>query len=92
SIHHAYFQAGADITTTNTFTATRIGQADYGLEEAVRGAMLVGKGPETIRKVVAVADDLKTAPGMCGSLSGMIPVEVGQPHVLVSELVVGGQA
>ncbi len=62
------------------------------LEEAVRGAMLVGKGPETIRKVVAVADDLKTAPGMCGSLSGMIPVEVGQPHVLVSELVVGGQA
>ena len=62
------------------------------LEEPVRGAMLLGKGPETIRKVVAVADDLKTAPGMCGSLSGMVPVEVGQPHVLVSELVVGGQA
>jgi 5-methyltetrahydrofolate--homocysteine methyltransferase len=32
-IHHAYFEAGADIATTNTFTATRIGQADYGLEE-----------------------------------------------------------
>lgn len=62
------------------------------LEEPVRRAMLLGKGPETIRKVVAVADDLKTAPGMCGSLSGMVPVEVGQPHVLVSELVVGGQA
>jgi len=30
-IHRAYFDAGADIATTNTFTATRIGQADYGL-------------------------------------------------------------
>jgi 5-methyltetrahydrofolate--homocysteine methyltransferase len=35
SIHHAYLDAGADITTTNTFTATAIGQADYGLESAV---------------------------------------------------------
>jgi 5-methyltetrahydrofolate--homocysteine methyltransferase len=35
SVHDAYFAAGADITTTNTFTATSIGQADYGLEDAV---------------------------------------------------------
>src|SRR3954465_12153122 len=34
-VHDAYFAAGADITTTNTFTATSIGQADYALEEAV---------------------------------------------------------
>jgi 5-methyltetrahydrofolate--homocysteine methyltransferase len=34
-VHRAYLDAGADITTTNTFTATRIGQADYGLQEAV---------------------------------------------------------
>src|SRR5919197_3656127 len=34
-IHRAYFEAGADIATTNTFTATSIGQADYGLEDAV---------------------------------------------------------
>ena len=34
-MHDAYFAAGADITTTNTFTATSIGQADYGLEDAV---------------------------------------------------------
>ncbi len=61
------------------------------VEEAVRGAMLVGKGPDTIQKVVAVADDLEMGVGMCGSLSGSIPVEVGQPHVLVSEIVVGGQ-
>ena len=33
-IHDAYFEAGADIATTNTFTATSIGQADYALQEA----------------------------------------------------------
>jgi 5-methyltetrahydrofolate--homocysteine methyltransferase len=35
-IHRQYLAAGADITTTNTFTATSIGQADYGLEGSVR--------------------------------------------------------
>jgi 5-methyltetrahydrofolate--homocysteine methyltransferase len=34
-IHRQYFAAGADITTTNTFTATSIGQSDYGLEGAI---------------------------------------------------------
>jgi 5-methyltetrahydrofolate--homocysteine methyltransferase len=34
-VHDSYFAAGADIATTNTFTATSIGQADYGLEDAV---------------------------------------------------------
>ena len=42
SIHDAYFEAGADITTTNTFTATSIGQADYGLQDAVRDMNLEG--------------------------------------------------
>jgi 5-methyltetrahydrofolate--homocysteine methyltransferase len=35
-VHRRYLAAGADITTTNTFTATSIGQADYGLESYVR--------------------------------------------------------
>ena len=34
-VHRAYLEAGADIIETNTFTATRIAQADYGLESAV---------------------------------------------------------
>src|SRR5918911_2387198 len=34
-IHREYFAAGADIATTNTFTATSIGQGDYGLQEHV---------------------------------------------------------
>jgi 5-methyltetrahydrofolate--homocysteine methyltransferase len=35
-VHRQYLAAGADITTTNTFTATSIGQADYGLQSHVR--------------------------------------------------------
>ncbi len=35
AIHGAYLDAGADIIETNTFTATRIAQADYGLEGVV---------------------------------------------------------
>jgi 5-methyltetrahydrofolate--homocysteine methyltransferase len=41
-IHRQYLAAGADITTTNTFTATQIGQADYGLEDAVRDMNVAG--------------------------------------------------
>src|SRR5437879_8009447 len=45
-IHLAYFRAGADIVCTNTFSSTRIAQADYGLQEIayelnVAGAQLV---------------------------------------------------
>jgi 5-methyltetrahydrofolate--homocysteine methyltransferase len=41
-VHRAYLAAGADITTTNTFTATSIGQADYGLEGAVYDLNVAG--------------------------------------------------
>jgi 5-methyltetrahydrofolate--homocysteine methyltransferase len=34
-LHDQYYAAGADISETNTFSATRIGMADYGLEDAV---------------------------------------------------------
>src|SRR4051812_9937549 len=41
-VHEAYFTAGADIATTNTFTATSIGQADYALESAVYDMNVAG--------------------------------------------------
>src|SRR5438067_10456556 len=41
-LHRAYFEAGADIATTNTFTATRIGQADYALEDYAAEMSLAG--------------------------------------------------
>jgi 5-methyltetrahydrofolate--homocysteine methyltransferase len=41
-IHREYLAAGADVTTTNTFTATSIGQGDYGLEAAVHEMNVAG--------------------------------------------------
>jgi len=41
-VHRQYLAAGADITTTNTFTATSIGQADYALQHLVRDMNLQG--------------------------------------------------
>ncbi|HZZ86886.1 MAG TPA: homocysteine S-methyltransferase family protein [Caulobacteraceae bacterium] len=41
-LHDQYFAAGADISETNTFTATSIAQADYGLQSAVRDINLAG--------------------------------------------------
>jgi 5-methyltetrahydrofolate--homocysteine methyltransferase len=52
SIHDDYFAADADFATTNSFTATSIGQADYGLERAVREMNLAGA-----RLARAAADD-----------------------------------
>ena len=44
-IHDAYFEAGADIATTNTFTATSIGQADYALGGAAAEMTLSAVAP-----------------------------------------------
>jgi 5-methyltetrahydrofolate--homocysteine methyltransferase len=41
-VHRSYLEAGADIVTTNTFTATRVSQADYGLEDHVYEMNLAG--------------------------------------------------
>jgi len=41
-VHRDYLEAGADIITTNTFTATRVSQADYGLEDFVYEMNLAG--------------------------------------------------
>ena len=57
-IHRSYFRAGAQIATTNTFTATRIGQADYGLEEhayemSLEGARLARQAADEAGGLVA---------------------------------------
>jgi 5-methyltetrahydrofolate--homocysteine methyltransferase len=57
-IHRQYFAAGADIATTNTFTATTIGQADYGLEGHayemnVAGARLAREAADEVGGFVA---------------------------------------
>ena len=60
--------------------------------EAVKGATLIGKGGEVLMNIDRVGNDLKLAQGICGSVSGGVPVDVGQPTIRVSEITVGGQA
>lgn len=62
------------------------------IEEAVKGATLIGTGIDALGKIIKVSSDLKIATGMCGSVSGSIPVTVGQPQILVSSILVGGRA
>lgn len=59
--------------------------------EPVRGATLIGNGGDVLKKIVMVGDNFAMAAGRCGSISGTIPTNVGQPAVLVSEIVVGGR-
>lgn len=58
--------------------------------EPVRGATLIGSGAEILKHIDMVGNDLERAQGMCGSVSGSIPVDVGQPTIRVDEILVGG--
>jgi len=62
-IHRSYVDAGADVITTNTFTATTIGQADYGLKDHAREMSLEGA-----RLARAAADEAKRPAWVAGSL------------------------
>ncbi len=64
---------------------------DGKVAEPVRGATLIGNGVEILMKIDMVGSELKLAEGMCGSISGSIPVTVGQPPIRVSEITVGGR-
>ena len=59
--------------------------------EPVRGASLVGTGSEILMKIDMVGKNLLRAQGMCGSSSGSIPTDVGQPMIRVSSITVGGR-
>ena len=59
--------------------------------EPVRGASLVGKGSDVIQNIDMVGTDLDMGQGMCGSSSGSVPTNVGQPLIRVSSITVGGR-
>ena len=59
--------------------------------EPVRGASLVGKGADCIMNIDMVGNDLDMEQGMCGSSSGSVPTNVGQPLIRVSSITVGGR-
>ena len=59
--------------------------------EPVRGASLVGKGSQVIRDIDMVGTDMFMGQGMCGSQSGSIPTNVGQPLIRIKSITVGGR-
>ena len=57
----------------------------------VRGASLIGKGSRILMDIDMVGTDMRTGQGMCGSSSGSIPTDVGQPLIRVVNMTVGGR-
>jgi len=64
---------------------------DGRIAEAVRGATLIGKGSQILMNIDRVGTNLDLAQGVCGSISGNVPTNVGQPMIRVSEITVGGR-
>lgn len=60
----------------------------------VKGATLIGNGPDVLTKVSMIGNDLKLDPGIgtCGKGGQGVPVGVGQPTLMISGLTVGGTA
>ena len=57
----------------------------------VRGASLIGFGHEVLFDIDMVGNNLAHGQGMCGSISGSVPTNVGQPIVRVGKILVGGK-
>ena len=61
------------------------------IDRPVRGATLIGKGGELLKRIDRVGKTMWMAQGMCGSSSGSVPTNVGQPMIRVTEMTVGGR-
>ncbi len=61
------------------------------LDKPVKGATLIGEAKEILPRISMCANDLDLAPGFCGSVSGSVNVTVGQPHIKVDSITVGGR-
>jgi len=78
------------------------GQFNFAVEEAylieqgrltkpLKGATLIGEAKDIMNKISMCSQDLALAAGFCGSVSGSIYVTVGQPHLKVDSITVGGR-
>lgn len=63
---------------------------DGKIAEPVRGASLIGSGRDVLLNIDMVGNDCDRSNGVCGSVSGMIPVDIGQPTIRVQNILVGG--
>ena len=59
--------------------------------EPIRGAILTGNGPQILKEIDEVGDDLGFGIGTCGKEGQGVPVSDAQPTLRISEILVGGQ-
>ena len=85
-----------DITSGKfVFSCTEAYQIQNGkISSPLKGATLIGNGPDVLTKVTAIGNDLALDPGVgtCGKAGQGVPVGVGQPTLLIEGLTVGGTA
>jgi len=85
-----------DITSGKfVFTCTEAYMIEDGrVTRPVKGATLIGNGPDVLTRVSMIGNDMKLDPGIgtCGKGGQGVPVGVGQPTLLVKGLTVGGTA
>ena len=67
---------------------------DGKIGEPIKGATLIGNGPEAMKRVSMIGNDMKldTGIGTCGKNGQSVPVGVGQPTLRIDSLTVGGTA
>ena len=88
-----------DVTIISPENLTHIVEGDVLIENgrigaAIKGATLVGNGPDVLTRVGMVGNDLKLDDGIgvCGKEGQSVPVGVGQPTMRIDGLTVGGTA
>lgn len=60
------------------------------IKHPIRGATLIGNGPEILKKIEMVGNDIGFAPGTCGKDGQGVSVTDGMPTILISEITIGG--
>jgi TldD protein len=89
---------GGQVDITNgkfTFSASEAYLIEDGkVTRPVKGATLVGSGPEVLKRVSMIGNDLKLdeGVGVCGKDGQSVPVGVGQPTLRIDRMTVGGTA
>ncbi len=89
---------GGQVDITNgkfVFSCTEAYRIENGkLGAPIKGATLIGSGPDAMQKVVAIGNDLELdeGVGICGKGGQSVPAGVGQPTLMLEGLTVGGTA
>jgi len=90
--------AGGQVDITSgkfVFSASQAYWVENGkIQYPVKGATLIGSGPESLKKISMIGNDMKldSGVGTCGKDGQSVPVGVGQPTLRIDGLTVGGTA